>query len=318
MEPQGRFLYLVPGFCPFVPGVSLQNSSNMRQHTKPAWLDAELYPFVSRFFSCGEHQLHYIDEGSGPVLLFVHGTPSWSFDFRQVIAALRKDYRCIAVDHMGFGLSDKPKDYAYTPQQHAANLSQLIRSLRLEAITLVMHDFGGPIGFAAALEQPQRFARLVFMNTWLWNSEGEPGFEKLRKVLRSPLLPVLYRWFNFSARFLLPTVYGPGKRPSKEVLRQYRKPFGKASQREGTIGFARSLLRDQDWFQSLWEQREQFAPLPKLLIWGMSDPMIGAAYLSTFQEAFPDAPTVALEGTGHFPQEESPAEVCQALRQLIE
>lgn len=286
--------------------------------SSPSWLDRQAYPFRSHFFACGEHQLHYIDEGSGPLLLFVHGTPSWSFDFREVIKALRGAYRCIAVDHLGFGLSDKPQDYPYSTAQHAAHLSALICHLGLEGITLVLHDFGGPIGFCAALEQAERISGLVFLNTWLWSSRGEPTFEKLSKILCSPLLPFLYRYFNFSARFLLPGVYGPGKKPGKAILRQYRAPFGRVAEREGTLAFARSLLHDQEWFQSLWEQREQFARLPKLLIWGMKDPMIVPAYLATFCAAFPEADVLRLEGTGHFPQEENPGEVSAAIRTFMQ
>src|SRR5688500_13512379 len=118
------------------------------------WLDKTEYPFTSRFFKVNGQNLHYIDEGRGEVLLFVHGTPSWRFDFRNVIRALRPNYRCIAIDHIGFGLSDKPEEYDYSTQNHSKTLEKLILDMDLHDLTLVVHDFGGPIGLNFAIRHP--------------------------------------------------------------------------------------------------------------------------------------------------------------------
>ena len=95
------------------------------------WLDTEEYPFESKYFNLYGTKLHYIDEGAGPVLLFVHGTPSWSFDFRNIIKVLSKKYRCVAIDHIGFGLSEKPKEYNYSTAGHSKNLEALVDDLNL-------------------------------------------------------------------------------------------------------------------------------------------------------------------------------------------
>src|SRR5688572_22903728 len=118
------------------------------------WLDRNEYPFQSNFFHIGRTAMHYIDEGEGDVILFVHGTPSWSFEYRNIIRGLSQRYRCIAIDHIGFGLSAKPADYNYNMAQHADNLERFIEHLQLRDFTMVLHDFGGPIGLQYAVNHP--------------------------------------------------------------------------------------------------------------------------------------------------------------------
>jgi haloalkane dehalogenase len=127
------------------------------------WLDKNEYPFTSRYFSVNGKSLHYIDEGQGPVLLFVHGTPSWSFDFRHVIQKLKTNYRCIAFDHIGFGLSDKPETYDYSIVNYVKTLNAFVTHLKLHDITLVVHDFGGPIGFSFAIDHAHLINVLWFL-----------------------------------------------------------------------------------------------------------------------------------------------------------
>ena len=144
-----------------------------------------LYPFNSRQFTVGSHRLHYLDEGQGPPLLLVHGNPTWSFYWRDLIAALRPQFRVIAIDHLGCGMSDKPQDYPYRLQNHIDNLSRLVEHLELRELTLVAHDWGGPIGLGAALEMPKRFARFVILNSAAFRSPHIPWQIRLA---RTPLL----------------------------------------------------------------------------------------------------------------------------------
>src|SRR5437868_15266645 len=127
--------------------------------TTPRWLDREAFPFRSRWLEIAAGRLHYVDEGRGPPILFVHGTPTWSFEWRHLIRALRDGYRCIGVDHLGFGLSDRPRDAAYTLEAHADRPRAFVARLRLTRLTLVAHDFGGPIALPLAEEVPSRIAR---------------------------------------------------------------------------------------------------------------------------------------------------------------
>lgn len=134
---------------------------------KPAWLDTDLYPFAPRTFATQYGAMNYLDEGSGLPAVMVHGTPTWSFLYRHFVKALSGRYRCVVPDHLGFGLSDRPKGFPFTPRAHAANLTALLDHLDLKEYTLVVHDYGGPIGLASALKHPERVRALVIINTWL-------------------------------------------------------------------------------------------------------------------------------------------------------
>lgn len=280
------------------------------------WLDKSEYPFPSNYFDIGGQKLHYIDEGDGETVLFVHGTPSWSFDYRNVIKKLKENYRCIAIDHIGFGLSDKPEHYDYATQNHSKTLEKFILEKQLNNITLVVHDFGGVIGLNFAMQYPEKIKRLVILNSWLWSSKTDPDFIKLSRILKSPLLPFLYRYLNFSPRFILPKSFGDSK-ISKQLLKQYTKPFANKTQRNGALEFARSLLNDQDWFEQCWNKRQVISNKPTLFIWGMKDPVIKPHYLDKFQIGFTNSTTVKLETSGHFPQEEQADTVTKVMLDFL-
>jgi haloalkane dehalogenase len=202
-------------------------------------------------------------------------------------------------------LSDKPAQYDYSPQHHAQNLTALVQHLVLQDITLIVHDFGGVIGFDYALRFPDNIKRVVVLNSWLWSAVGEPSYEKMKPILRSPLLPILYRWFNFSPRYLLPQSFVHKRLLTPRLRKQYTKPFANANQRNGALAFARSLLHDQDWFESLWVQVGKLREKPALLVWGMQDKFVLPSYLEKMATAFLHTTIVRLENCGHFPQEEA-------------
>ena len=283
---------------------------------KYTWLNKNEYPFKSNYFDINGQALHFIDEGNGRIILFVHGTPSWSFDFRNVIKALIPEFRCIAIDHIGFGLSDKPENYDYSTINHAGTLENFILSKNLENITLVLHDFGGPIGFDFSIKHPKRIKKIVVLNSWLWSSEKDPEFIRISRILKNPLLPFLYRNLNFSPRFILPGSYGD-KKISKQILKQYTRPFANKKERNGTVAFARSLLNDQNWFEELWTKKKVLSDKPILFIWGMKDPVIKPNNLEKFLSGFPDSIDIKIETSGHFPQEEEPELVTESIRNFM-
>ena len=268
------------------------------------WLNTKEYPFAHNYLSVDGAQLHYIDEGQGEVILFVHGTPSWSFEFRNVIKYLSKKYRCIALDHIGFGLSDKPAGYDYSIQNHTATLLKLINHLQLNQFTMLVHDFGGIIGLAAAEQIPDKISKLIILNTWCRSIQDEPEYKKMKGILGSPLMPFLYRYFNFSAKYILPAAFGERSRLTPEVHQQYLKPFGNAGERNGTVAFAKSLLRDQDYYESIGKMLPVLKNKPVLIIWGMKDAFITEKHLLWMQEQFPTAEVVKYEDAGHFVLEE--------------
>jgi haloalkane dehalogenase len=287
----------------------------MAQH-QFKWLDTSAYPFTSHYFTTNSHQLHYIDEGKGETILFVHGTPSWSFDYRKVIQELKSDFRCIAIDHIGFGLSDKPQKFDYSTTNHSNTLEKFVLEKQLDNITLVVHDFGGPIGLNFAIQHPDKVKKLVILNSWLWSSKEDPDFIKFSTILKSPLLPFLYRYLNFSPKFILPSSFGD-KKLSTHLKKQYTKPFANKNQRNGALAFARSLLEDQDWFEELWHKRQVISNKPTLFIWGMKDPIIKPKNLYKFESGFSNFTTLKVESSGHFPQEEEPALVSKTIINFV-
>ena len=142
----------------------------------PPWVDRIAYPFRWRQIDLADGPIHYIDEGQGETLLFVHGTPTWSFEYRHLIAGLCGSYRCVALDHLGFGLSGRPEGASYTPEAHAERLRAFVERLGLKRFTLVAHDFGGPIALPLALADQSPVSRLVIQlfrmtrrETGLWS-----------------------------------------------------------------------------------------------------------------------------------------------------
>lgn len=284
--------------------------------TRGEWVDRSAYPFRSSYLDLGPGRVHYVDEGRGPVLLFVHGTPTWSFLYRHLLRDLSRDHRVIAVDHLGFGLSEKPVGWGYRPVDHARNLEQLIERLGLDDFTLVVHDFGGPIGLSYALEQPERVRALVLFNTWLWSLRGSSA-ERASRVMAGPIGRFLYRRLNFSPRVLLKAVYGDKGKLTPEVHRQYIAPFPTAVSREAPWVLARELIGSSEWYEELWGHLERLAEKPALLLWGMKDPTFGAAALARWRGAFPGARVVEFPEAGHFVQEEAPVEAAGAIRSFL-
>lgn len=134
----------------------------------------ELYPFEHRFVDLGNRvDMHYVDEGQGETLLMLHGNPSWSFLYRKMILKLRGSFRCVAPDYPGFGLTEAPLDYGFTPGEHSQQIERFVDRLGLTDITLVMQDWGGPVGLGLAVRRPELVKRLVIGNTWAWSLVGE-------------------------------------------------------------------------------------------------------------------------------------------------
>lgn len=267
------------------------------------WVNTDLYPFQARFFETPHGTIHYIDEGKGPVLLFVHGTPTWSFLYRNYIKALSKHYRCIALDHLGFGLSEKPPHFAGTPPLHAENLTALIQHLELKDINLVVHDFGGSIGLSYALQHPNNISKIVLFNTWLWETASDKGAQKIDGILNSTFGRLLYLYSNFSPKFLLKQGFHNKKKLSKTIHQHYQKPFSQKQERYGLLNMGKALVGCSDWYQQQWEQIHKLQHCSFLILWGMNDAFITPPYLERWTQKLPHAQVHQFEA-GHFVQEE--------------
>lgn len=280
------------------------------------WVDRSLYPFEPHFLDTAAGRLHYVDEGTGDVVLMVHGTPTWSFLYRHLIRDLARDHRVIVPDHLGFGLSDRPVQFGYRPADHAANLELLIERLGLRDITLVVHDFGGPIGLSYAERHPDRVRALVLFNTWLWSLQGTPT-ERVGRVMSSGFGRFLYTRLNASPRLIVPGAFGDRRLLTKDVHRHYIDAFPTPASRHAPWVLARELIGSSDWYDELWNGRAAFADKPALLLWGMKDPAFGPDALVRWKAALPQARAVEFAAAGHFVQEEAPEDAAREIRTFL-
>ena len=281
------------------------------------WINQELYPFKSHFFELPSGgKMHYVDEGEGEVILFVHGTPTWSFLYREFIKALSTNYRCIAIDHLGFGLSDKSPSFNGNVEAHVQHLSTLIQKLDLKEVTLVVHDFGGPIGLGAALQDPTRIKRIVAFNTWLWETASNPAVRKVGKLLDSWLGKWMYLRLNFSPKVLLKQAFKNKSKLPGFVHQQYILPFPDKDSRWGLLNIGKQLLGASDWYELQKEALPRLKHIPWLFIWGTDDPFITPSFLDRWKELIPHAEVVELP-VGHFVQEEAVEEAIDAVKKFL-
>lgn len=283
-----------------------------------SWLDRKAYPFAPHYFGAGEGRMHYVDEGAGRPVVMVHGLPTWSFLYRQLIGALAPGYRCVAPDHLGFGLSDKPRDAAYRPEDHARRLASFIEQLGLRDIVLAVHDFGGPIGLSYALERPDNVAALVVFNSWMWPLDGEQTVRRSDLLLRGPLGALLYERMGFSMRVMMPYGWGKSSPLTPALHQQYRMVAPSPGDRRPQLAMARSLLGSNDWFAGLWARRERLRDRPALLLWGLRDPTFMGHELPRWHEVLPGAEAHSFDEVGHFVPDEAGEQAAPLVRSFLE
>lgn len=273
----------------------------------PNWLNKNEYPFKSNYINIDGNNLHYIDEGSGEVILFVHGTPDWSFTYRNMVKHFSKKFRCIAADNLGYGLSDKPESAVFTPEAHSTRLKKFIEKLKLKNINLVVHDFGGPIGLGYALNHPENIKSIVIFNTWMWSLQDEKHFEAPGKIFGGWLGKFFYTRLNFSVRVIMKASFGNKKKLTPELHHQYIKAQGSPKERIAAFACVNALIGSSDFYNSLWEKRELLLQKPVLLLWGMKDEFLKTSLLfPKWEQLLNGKKIVKLEKAGHFVQEEEP------------
>jgi haloalkane dehalogenase len=279
---------------------------------RPAWLDDELFPFESRFVELDGNIVHYVDEGSGPILLMLHGNPVWSFVYREVIAVLRERFRCIALDSPGFGLSTGAPGYRYLAQDHAALLVSFLDRLDLSGLTLVGHNWGGPLGLHAAVQRPDRFERLVLSNTWAWPLNGDPTSEVFSRGMGNPIGRALIRRFNPLVNHFVPSAHKRRKLSGAEMA-HYRAATATPERRHAGAVLPGELVGARRFFTDLADQLSAVENLPTLILWADKDPIFTDKYRERLEATFPNHTTTVLHGVGHFLQSDAPAEFGQAI-----
>jgi cis-3-alkyl-4-acyloxetan-2-one decarboxylase len=280
----------------------------------------KLYPFESHWRSTAGGRQHYIDEGRGPLLLMVHGNPTWSFYYRELVRAFRGEYRTIAVDHLGCGLSDKPANFDYCLQSHIDNLVALIDELDLKRITLLVHDWGGAIGLGAALKRPERVARLVLFNTGAF----PPPFVPLRiRACRTPLLGTLaMRGFNAFGRAALTMATERKDGLPRAVQAGLLAPYDSWANRIAIDRFVYDIpftSRHRTWkvLQEIENGLTTLTNRETLMVWGMKDWCFRPECLERLLKHLPNSEVKKLEGAGHYVIEDEPELVVKTVGDFL-
>lgn len=289
----------------------------------------ELYPFTGRRFDRGDGiRLHYLDEGpeEGEPIVFVHGNPTWSIHFRAPVLALRDRRRCIAIDHVGCGLSDKPGDdrYRYTLASRVDDLDRLIAHAvpGPRRLTLVAHDWGGMIATAWATANPERVARIALMNTAGFHLPKSKAFPPALGLVRTPVGALLVRGLNAFA--LTASHVCTTERRMPRVLRHaYRAPYASWDERIATLRFVEDIpLAPEDPSYAVVSRTQERLPAlartPMLLAWGMRDFVFDHHFLDEWVRRFPHAEVHRFPRAGHYLLEDEPDAVVAHLSRFLD
>ena len=282
------------------------------------------FPFTPHYYTHNDFDMHYVDEGSGKPVVMVHGDPTWGYLYRNFIPILSQHHRCIVPDQIGMGKSAAPQERSlYRLEQHGANLEALLLHLDLHDITLVLHDWGGPVGLGFATRHPERIKCLVLMNTWAFAPWPGGPFPRLLEIIRSARGEAFVLQKN---GYLEPALMGTthdSEKLTKTVMDAYRAPFPTPESRLAMLCWSRDIpVEETDISYAEMKRIEQglsqFNEIPILLIWGMQDPVLSPVVLHRWQQLYPHAITHELEDASHFLQEDAPERIVQWIETFLE
>jgi cis-3-alkyl-4-acyloxetan-2-one decarboxylase len=285
----------------------------------PDWL-RPLYPFEPKQFDTARGVMSYLDEGEGDeAVVMVHGNPTWSFYYRNIVLGLRDRLRCIVPDHLGCGLSDKPQDFNYTLGEHIKNLRALLDSLQLKKIHLIVHDWGGPIGLGTALARPEQLGRVVILNTAAFADTVVPARIQMCRI---PVLgELLVRGFN---GFAGPATWMSVTKPlSPEVKRGYLYPYNNWANRIATHRFVVDIPSGQGTAsdQALAAIEAKLPLLrekPVRILWGGQDFCFNRHYYDRWKNLLPQAKADYFENAGHYVLEDEGAKCLADIRAFLD
>ncbi len=303
---------------------------------RPPWLDEQLYPFQSRFVEVEGYRIHYIDEGSGPIVLFVHPGLGWSFTNREIIKGLRNRYRCIALDLPGFGLSPAPPTYRHTLLGDSRLIERFIQTLGLKEMTLFGQDITGSAAFGVMGRRPEWFRAAIILEGFLWPVKKEWRVYPVIQLVGSPFFRFLSTTFNFFLEYSLATLKKKGHQNfSAQELKAYRGPMVNRAVRCHPHDLFKSAAKSDDYLVDLEKRLQALsAPIrpasdaatssfaqagraekgmPALLIFSDAASIVKMGWLPRMQQLFPEHRSIVLHGSHHFPQEYDPASVVTAI-----
>lgn len=288
------------------------------------WLNPALYPFERHYLEWDGSRYHYLDEGEGHPVVMVHGNPTWSFYYRELVKALRSTHRTIAPDHIGCGLSSKPQEpaYRYRLDQRITDLGRLIDHLELEDLTMIVHDWGGAIGLGWAGQNADRIRRLVVLNTAAFFLPEGKSFPASLALARAPGLGgLLVRGLNGFVRTA--EVRCVTRKPlSPDVAAAYRGPYNSWANRIAVHRFVEDIpLRPEDPSYAALDQTakglEGLRHIPMLICWGMKDFVFDHVFLDEWIRRFPDAEVHRFEDAGHYVLEDATQEIVPLVQRFL-
>lgn len=288
----------------------------MRNRIKEKHLET-LYPFRSHFLQLGEHNLHFVDEGSGQPILMLHGNPTWSFYYRNLVSTFSTNFRTVVPDHMGCGLSDKPQDYPYQLESHIQNAYKLIKFLDLKKIILVVHDWGGAIGFGLLTRYPELFDKVVILNTAAFTSPHIPRrIDFLRSNRFGEFLTRKFNLFAWPATFMTTTKTLP-----KKIKEGYLLPYDSWDNRIAVARFVQDIPMDESHpsYKTLQEIESKLPSLqhPKLILWGGKDFCFDRNFFERFVQIYPEAEAHWYAQAGHYVLEDALTDVSARMWEFI-
>lgn len=264
-------------------------------------------------------EMHYLDEGQGPTVLMLHGNPTWSFLYRKLIDHLvGQGFRCVAPDHIGCGLSEKPKNYNYTLKQRIQDIAYLVDYLDLQEFNLVVHDWGGAIGCGLAWQRPKALKRLVLMNTAAFRSKWIPIRIALVKI---PVIgQAIIRGLN---GFAGPAVNMAVRKPLSSAVRHgFLWPYRSWAERIAVWNFVKDIPLEESHrsYQTLYETEEGLSNLkekPVYMLWGEKDFCFSMKFFHKWKSFFPNAKTRTLPSAGHYVLEDADASEYQHISEFL-
>jgi haloalkane dehalogenase len=274
-----------------------------------------LFPVQHRFLDLDGGRIHYVDEGVGETLLLLHGNPSWCFLYRKIIAALRSDFRCVALDFPGYGMSDAPAGYRFTPKEHSEVLERFVDCLGLKEYTMMVQDWGGPIGLGLASRRPELVRRLIIGNTFAWPLDKERRIRMFSWVMGGPIGRLLTFGFNFVPRFFF--ARGLAQPHAPEVLEMYLAPWRPRARRIAAVIAPRQLVAASTYLREVERSLSRLVDRPVLIVWGTRDFAFGSAERERFERIFVNHRTVLLNYASHFLQEDAGDRIAESIRAFL-
>jgi len=285
---------------------------------RPFEVDPVEYPFTDHWLSYADGHIHYVDEGGGPIVLLLHGNPTWSYIYRDVIKQLCGECRLVALDLPGFGMSRAPSGYGFTPREHAEMVGDFVGRLQLEDLVLVVQDWGGPIGMSYAVGHKQNVRGLVIMNTWAWPASVS---QRLFSVVMGgwPFGYWLQTRRNYFAKVMLPDGIHHKERVTPALRKAYVDPFPTPVSREPTWVFPRQIRKAGPWLAGLESRLPLLSDVPAEIVWGLKDvPGFPSSMIERWQRYLKNSRSETLDDAGHSVQEDRPERVSEAVRRVLE